>query len=192
MKRRKLVRPREYARKTSPGVRRITRQRVGWVFAKLRGAGRVSSSPVSTPPVHETVWVSKRDPAARLMESAAKRAQVSLDALADLAGAPGLAEAPYRGLSALGVTVVPINEDQARLVGTSPHLARIGNQAYHGRRRRRLHRRELIEAVCGLQSNGRATAVTEKRLMRSLEFIQDRFGLDLSELINHEEILIGP
>ncbi|MEE9296698.1 MAG: hypothetical protein V3W34_17275 [Phycisphaerae bacterium] len=192
MKRRKLIRPRDYLKKISPGARRMTRQAVGRVFARLRAQGRVSSSPVSVPPDRETVWVSKHDPAAPLMASAARRAEVPLAELASLAGAPELAQAPYRRLSALGVAVVPVKRDRVRLVGTSPRLAGIGNQAYHGLRRRRLYRRELIEAVRGVESNGRATAVTENRLTGSLEFVQDELGLDLCDLIAHAEILIGP
>lgn len=192
MKRRKIVRPCDWLKKMYPGARRVTRRAVGRVFARLRATGRVSSSSVTIPPERETVWIPKNDPSARLMVLASKGAEVPLADLSSLAGSPEWVKAPYRRLSALGVAVVPVRRDRVRLVGTSPWLAALGNQAYHGRKRRRLHRRELIKKVYGLETNGRAVSVTWKRLSGSIEVVQEMLNLDLCNLIDHEEILIGP
>ena len=189
MKRRKIVCPRRYLHKARLG-KKLTRQRVGHIHARLRGTGRVCSSPVQAPPELERVWVRKSDPCAPIMDSAANRSIVSMEAVESAPGLPGDRRDRFHQLSRLGVAVVPVGDGQARLIGTSPHLAGIANQVHHGRRRRPLGRRELIESVYGLRPNGRRTSVTDQRLEHALSYFCSEFGSDLSDLINHESVLI--
>lgn len=186
MFRRKLVSARKFMEKKRLG-RRLTRQKQGLMHARLRGEGRVCSSPVSAPPELQTVWVSRSDPRAPIMLKAASRAVVPFSVLA------GIQSSRSSGLSAvsgLGIAAIPACNGDVQLVGTSPKLARIANQFYHGRRRRLLGRRELIESVLGLRPNGRRTSVTEQRLEYALSFFCREFGSDLSDLIDHEFVLI--
>ena len=189
MKRRKLVCPREYFRKARLG-KRLTRQRVGHIHLRLRGAGRVCSAPVCAPPQLETVWVRRTDPWARIMALAAGGSVVNWDEVESAPGLPDEAHLRIRELSNLGIALVPTGDGQVRLVGTSPDLAQMVNRFHHGQRRRRLDRRKLVELVLGLRSNGRRTSVTQQRLEYALNYVWDEFGCDLSDLIDHPFVLI--
>lgn len=187
MPRRKLISIRKFMERKGLG-RRLTRQKQGLVYNRLRRTGRVCAVPLSAPPQLERSWLDPADPRVLLAQKAAAGATVSADQLATLPQRNG---SFVPGLNDAGIAALPAGEGRVHLVGTSPRLARIANQIFHGRRRRWLHRRELIEAVFGICPNGRATVVTERRLEYALCYFNDEFGCDLSDLIDHEEVLIG-
>jgi hypothetical protein len=107
------------------------------------------------------------------MQHAAAEAIVPVDRLPTLAGLPNGRRLSPRQLSLLGVAVIPVSEGQVRLVGTSPKLAAIANQAFHGSRRRPIGIREVIGATKGVKSNGKTPSVTVKRRMNSLIYLHD-------------------
>ena len=190
MKRRKIVRPSEYVRRVRPGAKRVTRTAIGQVFARLRRSGRVCSANVTVPPAHATVWVDRDDPWASVVKLAAERVALDEEALDLLPGLPNEQTARIGLLNKLGIAAVPRRGGCTQLIGTDPRIARIVNHIHHGRRRRQLDRREVIEAVFGLRPNGRATSVTERRLEYALDFFARNFGIDMADFIDHESLLV--
>lgn len=168
--------------------RRVTRQKKGLVYNRMCRTGRVCAVPISAPAELERPWLDPSDSRAPLARMAAAGETVPRSRIALV---PPRGGSRIRALSEVGIAALPESDGMLRLQGTSPRLARIANQIVHGRRRRRLHRRELIEAVFGLQANGRATVVTDPRLEYALTYFYGQFGVDLSDLIDHDEVYIG-
>lgn len=187
IKRRKLVRLDWRFRKRFPD-KRLTRQRVGKLRADLHARGLISSAPPDLPVGITSVWIDRQDPLAPVMQLASNRVTVTQAELSDLLAKNGC-QMSVSDLSAFGVVAVP-NGKGVRFGGTSPRLARLANRAHHGRRRHKVYRRSLIEEVRGLDHEKRATSVTEKRLQDVLDYAQKELGLDMSDLIDHESIMV--
>lgn len=186
---RRILNPVSYLRKRNPDGR-VTGKRIGRLHADMQRRGKATACPPTAPAQLERVWVDSKRPEADVVQAALAGREVDREELARLAGARSAAEIRFRRLATLGVAVVPAADGRLRLVGTSPHLAAIVNQAYFGHKRRRLDAREVVEAVFGLASNGRRTSVTEGRLEYALAYFQNEFGLDLTGVIGREYMLI--
>lgn len=156
----------------------------------MQRRGKVTSLPVSAPPSWPRIWVDSDDPRAPFMLAAQSRQIVDGSGLFRVLPRREIGGAEV-GLNELGIVAVPVGAGRFRLVGTRPEIAWIANRYLWGCRRRFITREALIERVFGLQPGPRKTSVTQKRLEKALFLLEEEFGIDLCDLIDHPAVGIG-